>query len=188
MSTTRRRFLGWLGLAVAVGAVATVWRRDALRRWLLAVDPTPAPPGPLRDSTADTLRAAVLALLDERIEPDHYVDFFRWRAGRVSGARALYERFEVTVDRLARARGAGGFRGAERAEQRLILGDMLPVRGMKRVRRLLLDRDDERFARHIVREIFHRFARTDAWVIAGYDSWPGLPRAIARMGVGRSRA
>jgi len=53
---------------------------------------------------------------------------------------------------------------------------------MRRLRRIAFARDEARFARHVVREVFRRFARTDAWVLAGYDAWPGTPRGLARRG------
>jgi hypothetical protein len=130
------------------------------------------------------LRAAALALLHDRIEPLHYVECFRWRAGHVPGARALYERFERAVDREARRLGHDGFRAAGADHRRRILARMLPARGWTRVRRGLFARDEARYARHVVREIFRRFARTDAWVLSGYDAWPGMPRAIGRMRAG----
>jgi hypothetical protein len=138
-------------------------------------------PGPLRDSTAATLRAGVLALLHESVEPLHYLDTFRWRAEHVPGARALYERFERSVDRTARRLGLESFRAADATTRRAMLEPLLPARGWTRVRRALFARDEARWSRHVVREIFRRFARTDAWVLSGYDAWPGMPRAIARL-------
>jgi hypothetical protein len=181
MSPTRRRFLAWAGLAATAGAVWSWARRDALRPWLTAASLGGDSPGPLRASTAATLEAAALALLDERIEPTHYVECFRWRATHLRGARALYERFEARVDRAARGAGFLGFRSAPPAERRRVIQALMPVRGWRRVARMALARDDERIARHVVREIFRRFAHTDAWVLAGYDAWPGMPRAIARI-------
>lgn len=178
MPATRRKFLGWMALALGVGAFAWAFRSAPVRRWLLAADLAPAPPGPLHDSTAATLRAAVFALLDPRVQPGHYVEFFRWRAQRLPGARALYERFEAAVDQAARAHGAHSFRTADRATQKRILEPMRQPRGIQRISRWVLERDDARFSRHIVREIFRRFARTDAWVISGYDAWPGIPRGV----------
>jgi hypothetical protein len=189
MMATRRRFLALLGLGGVAAAAGVLWtRRGSLQRWLLASPLPPTPPGPLRESTADTLRAAVLALLDERIEPVHYVDLFRWRAVHVPGARDLYERFEATVNRATRRAGDPGFRSASRARQQRILRSMVPARGWTRVRRVLFARDEARYAQYIVREVFRRFARTDGWVLAGYDAWPGMPRAIASLGRGVRRS
>jgi hypothetical protein len=185
MKISRRRFLGWIGVTIAAAAGAsTLWGRD-LRRNLVSMPLPPAPPGPLRDSTADTLRAATLALLEDRVEPRRYVEYFRWRAARVPGARAVYERFEIAVNRAARREGHRGFRSAPRAEQERILRAMLPARGWVRVRRVLLARDEARFAQHVVQAIFSRFAKTDAWILAGYESWPGMPRAIASLRAGK---
>ncbi len=183
MIATRRRFLALFGLAAV--AAATLWvRRGVVARWLFSAPLSPSRPGPLRDSTADVLRAAVLALLEGRVEPAHYMESFHWRAAHVPGARALYERFEATVDRAARRAGHPGFRSAPRQRQQQILRAMMPARGWTRVRRALVARDEARYARHIVREVFRKFAATDAWILAGYDAWPGLPRAIAHPGPG----
>ncbi len=184
--TSRRRFLGSMGALVVSGAALALWGRVPLRR-LLSTSLPPDPAVPLRASTAGVLRAAVLALLDERVEAGHYVELFRWRSLHVPGAGRLYRRFEAAVDRAARAGGAAGFRSATRAQQRRILDRLVPARRPGRLRRVLLERDRARFARHVVREIFRLFARTDAWVLAGYDAWPGVPRAIAHLGPGTPR-
>ena len=116
MRASRRRFLAAFGLALlAVGAVA--WpRRMAVARWLAGSSLPPGRTGALRDGTAATLRSAVLALLDDRVEPGHYLECFRWRAEHVAGARELYERFEAAVDRAARRAGRDAFRSAPAAE------------------------------------------------------------------------
>ncbi len=182
MRITRRRFVAVLALAVVAAGAATVWRRRlALRHWVIQTPLTDSPPGPLRDSTADTLLASVRALLGDGVEPAHYVDFFRWHAEHLPGHRKLYEDFEAHVDRAARRHGHAGFRACPRERQSAILVAMLPASGSERVRRLILARDEARFGKHIVREIFRRFARTDAWVLSGYDAWPGVPRAIAKL-------
>ncbi len=183
MSPTRRRFLAWMATAAVVAGAGLGWsRRNALRRAVLYTPLGDEPPGPLRDSTAETLQATVLGLLDDRVEPLHYVDFFRWRAGRLPGYRALYERFEARVDRDARRAGFAGFRSASPGARRAILEALRPASDRRRALRVLFARDEERFARHIVREVFRCYARTAAWTQAGYAAWPGTPRAIARMG------
>jgi len=179
---TRRRFLAVLGLAVAAAGAGALWRqRLALRRWVLQTPLPGSAPGPLRDSTAETLLATVHALLGDAVEPTHYADFFRWRAGHLPGHRRLYEEFEVAVDRAARRRGHAGFRSCPRDGQRRILRGMLPASGVERIRRGLVARNHARFGQEIVRPIFRRFANTDAWILSGYDAWPGMPRAMARL-------
>jgi len=182
MALTRRAMLAWLGAALTGGAAAVWWRRDWIVPWAVSAGLAPAPTGTLPDTTADVLRAAVTALLQGRVDPDPYVAFFHWRAEHVPGALALYRRFGVSVDRAARRSGAHGFRDAPAAVQRRILSGMGPAGGMRRLRRIAFARDEARFARHVVREVFRRFARTDAWVLAGYDAWPGTPRGLARGG------
>lgn len=181
MSMNRRRFLALSTLTVA-GAVtaAAGWKgRLAIARWLFMPPLPPAPPGPLRDSAVATLEATVRTLLEDRVPPDRYVEDFRWHAEHVPGARALYERFESVVDRGARRAGHDGFRAAPDAVRRRILAPLRPAHGMRRFERAFFGRDEERFARDIVRRTFTRFSRTDAYVFAGYSSWPGTPRSIA---------
>ena len=55
---------------------------------------------------------------------------------------------------------SASFRAASAGTRRDILGRMLPARGWTRVRRVLFARDEARYARHVVREIFRHFART----------------------------
>lgn len=171
------------GLVVlAAGGLAALWRgREAMRRWVVQTPLGGAPPGPLRDSTADTLLVAVRALLGDGVEPLHYVDFFRWRARHLAGHRRLYEAFEAAADRAARRLGHLGFRDCPREGQQRILRDMLPASGLERIRRGLMARDEARFGQYVVREIFRVFARTDAWVLTGYEAWPGMPRAEAYL-------
>jgi hypothetical protein len=47
--------------------------------------------------------------------------------------------------------------------------------------RTLFGRDDQRFTRYVVREVFRIFSRTDAWLRVGYAAWPGVPRAITHV-------
>ncbi|MBI5709153.1 MAG: hypothetical protein HZC42_02465 [Candidatus Eisenbacteria bacterium] len=179
MQLPRRRFLALIGVAVVASAAAmVVRRRRALRRWLRPARSAPFPPGDLDPPTVRTLMAAVHALLGERIESDHYEDFFRWRAAHVSGCRSLYAGFAASLDRAARVSGQRGFAGSPPALQRRILHPMLPVRGWARVWRRVTEPERTRLARLVVRDIFHLFARTDAWVLTGYDAWPGHPRGL----------
>lgn len=179
MPITRRTFLA--RTALVAGAFAAWGLSGERLRWLVSGALAPAPVGPLRESAAEVLRLTVVALLDDRVETGHYVARFRWRAEHVSGARALYERFERAMDRAARAAGETSFRAARPETRRRLLEAVRLEGGATRVRRTLLDRDALRFARWVTRDVFECFAATDAWVLAGYDAWPGMPRAIARV-------
>ncbi len=181
MVSGRRRALRWIGVSlVALGAV--VWtRRRGLVPWLANAALADEPMRPLRAATAECLRAVVVALLDPRVETGHYLEFFRWRAEHVPGAAALYERFALALDREVQRRGAHRFASAPAALQRALVARYGVASGVERVRRTLFDRDAARVSRHVVRQVYRRFAATDAWVLAGYAAWPGMPRAVARL-------
>ena len=175
---TRRRFLTAAGL-VTIGLVAGAvgWRRRELVEWLAhpALDASPA--GPLGDRTEAALMAAAHALLDDRITDGIYLDFFRWRAQNLPGHRSLYERFRSAVDASAHRVGAKDFASAPVEDRRRILQAMSVERRWTRLTRGIVGRDDSRYSQHIVREIFRLFARTDAWVRTGYESFAGWPRS-----------
>ena len=177
MAMTRRRFLVGLALVVALAGAGVAWQRRArIARALVRLPLPPAPPGPLDQATQATLRAMTLTLLGERIELELYENLFGWRAEHQSGYRALYARFAAMLDRDARAAGAPDFARAPLPVRRGILAGFRPARGWRKAERLLLERDRARVTSHIVRDVMELFARTDAWILSGYDSWPGQPR------------
>ncbi|MCG8605331.1 hypothetical protein MJD09_10065, partial [bacterium] len=45
---------------------------------------------------------------------------------------------------------------------------------------LSLRRENLLFHNHIIRPILRLYSRTDAWVRAGYDNWPGNARGLQR--------
>ncbi len=180
MKLGRRSFLAWLAGATLLGAVAFAARGELRRR----LDPAflaGGRTGRLRPAVERVLRATVFALLDESVDAGHYLEVFRWRAGHVPGALALYRRFAARMDRVARAAGHPSFAAAPLAERARWLERYRGSGGRVRLRRALFARDDERFARHVVRPVFRRFARTDAWLRAGYDAWPGMPRRLVSI-------
>ncbi len=180
---TRRRFIATatlVGLGLAAGAIG--WRRKQLIEWLARPAVPSAPPGELSAHAADTLLAAARALLDERITAESYTDYFRWRAAHVPGYRALYEAFTADVDRAARAGGARDFAGAEHAHAAAILARLSPRQSWQRMSEGVLRRGELRYSQQIVREIFRIFSRTDAYLRAGYDTWPGVPGGFELLG------
>ena len=187
MNTSRRRFL--VVLAAGAAAAGAAWlRRGALVRWLFAAPLPPSPTGELTEATTDVLRVAVLALLEDRVDPGHYLECFRWYAAHVRGAREVYERFARAVDARARVAGHAGFRSAPRAVRARLLARMVPARGARqRFRRALFARDEDRFAHHVVRQVFRRWAHTDAYLLAGYGAWQGQPRALVHLPVPGAR-
>ena len=142
------------------------------------------PTGPLGVRASEVLLAVTEALVGVPVELSHYKDFFRWRAENRRGYKALYERFATTLDRLAQRSGGCDFTDCTQHQQRQILDKAFQIRGATRewdkIHDWVLDRDWVLFDTHIVREIFSLFAKTDAWVLLGYESWPGTPRGLER--------
>lgn len=176
---TRRRFLTVAAAAALATAAGAAWtRRREVRRWLVFAPPDRSPTGPLPVRTEVVLRAMVVALLGEPLDPAHYLDDLRWRAAHLRGHRALLVRFAADLDAAARRDGAAGFEALPRERQRRALDALRPVRGWRRAWRGLAARPTARASEHVVRAVLTRFAGTDAWVRLGYPAWPGVPRAI----------
>lgn len=177
---TRRRALA-AGAAAAAGAGLVAWRRDALAGWLdrretrLAGLP-PDPPGPLDPGVAALLSAAAEGLVGLSLERSHYEGFYAWRAENLPGYRVLY-------GDLARAIRDGDGAGpsfetlapeARQARLRAIPGAFDQPRWFE----VLLHPRAPRIRRHFVDETIRLFDATDAWVVLGYDGWPGMARGL----------
>jgi hypothetical protein len=184
---TRRRFLV-LGAVAAVGAAAgaAFVKRGALRRWVAFAPPDHSPTGPLSARALVVMRAVVVALLGEPIDPSRYVARLDWRARDLRGHRAMVERFVVRMDAAARRAGADGFEALAPAAQRRVLVTVRPARGWRRAVRGVLDHERARDSEQVVRAVLMQFATSDAWVRTGYEAWPGVPRSIAVAGGPRS--
>lgn len=190
--SNRRRFLQIAALAAggtfAAGAVA--WRyamssAASLYRRLVEMPRNSGRPGKLDDEDAKTLMAVTTALVGSNVDQNRYEDFFRWHAENAPGYREIYERFVRALDRAAARSGGARFSGASLEVQRAILVKAVEVRTMinlgdrtRGFRMALFDRDWLLFERYVVREILTLFARTDAWLLAGYGAHPGLPRGL----------
>ena len=186
MRYSRRGFVTLLLLAAAGGAAGAARSIGPFRtayRWVKNPTLPPMPPGPLGERDLRTLLAATEALAGYPIDHDRYADFFRWHAATLSGYKALYERFTMAVNRSARLRHGCGYVECSAAARLAFLDRAFRVRpqdlpGKVRVR--IFDRDWVLFDRHIVRAVVALFARTDAWRLAGYEAWPGMPRGLER--------
>ena len=99
--------------------------------------------------------------------------FFRWRSENLSGYRSLYERFAVVVDRAAKKSRKPDFASCDMEVRREILQRFTPS-----TYALVFERDGLRFEKYIFRQILDLFSRTDAWILLGYESWPGTPRGL----------
>ena len=186
MPLSRRALIGLLSVGagtVAAGAFRRVVQLHGLPR-------TPGPPaldgaptGTIGAEGLRTLLAATRAIVLEPIDAAHYAAFLRWRAEHLPGHHALYERFRATVDGIARREEGLPFAQCAVASQRRILRPALDVR-LEQTARSRPPRRDERdwalYHRHIIREVLALFARTDAWILLGYEAWPGTARGFTR--------
>ncbi len=182
MTVSRRKFLQIAGIGT-VGAVtgypALRFSRPALRRWLVEPDlPLGAATGPLDEATLQILQATTAALLDVPVEMGHYRDFFQWRSQHVPGYKGLHEQFAASVNAAA----GTPFVDCDVAVQRGVLARCLragnPAGHLGQTWAGLFDRRWLIYDRYVVREIFDLFARTDAWVKLGYETWPGEHRGL----------
>ncbi len=142
------------------------------------------PPGRLREDAVQTLVATAEAFAGVAIDRGHYEAFFRWRAENLPGHRALYERFTATVNAAAKRSRGCDFATCENTARLEIIQPVFQARRAKgrleRLRMGVLQRDWVLFDRHIIRPIAVVFARTDAWRLVGYESWPATPRGLER--------
>jgi hypothetical protein len=166
-------------IGAATGYPAFRFSRPALRRWLLEPGlPLGAATGPLDDATLQVLQATMAALIDTSADMGHYRDFFQWRSQHVPGYKGLYEHFAANVNAAA----GTPFAGCNVVAQRRVLARCLragnPAGHLGNVRAGLFERQWLVYDRYIVREIFDLFARTDAWVKLGYETWPGEHRGL----------
>jgi hypothetical protein len=182
MTVSRRKFLQIAGIGTigaATGYPALQFSRPALRRWLVEPDlPFGAAAGPLNDATLKVLQATTAALLEAPAETGHYRDFFQWRSQNVPGYKGLYEQFAARVNDAA----GTSFADCTAVAQRGVLARCLRAGNVAshlgKVRVGLFERQWLVYDRYIVREIFDLFARTDAWVKLGYETWPGEHRGL----------
>jgi hypothetical protein len=128
------------------------------------------------------LQTTTAALIDLPVEMTHYRDFFQWRSRNVPGYKALYEQFAMTVNEAARQSAGTRFVDCNRVAQLRVLERSLRAGNaagrLACVRAGLFDRPWLQYDRYIVREVFDLFARTDAWIKLGYETWPGEHRGL----------
>ncbi|HET7263480.1 MAG TPA: hypothetical protein VFL28_02340 [bacterium] len=176
-----------LGAAAGVCAVAAagMWRwLDESRGpgWTPSLDASA--PGPLGEGTASTLVAAARTVIGRAIEPSHYAEYFRWRAEHLPGYRALYERFASRLDRDARRAARCPFAACGTSDRERLLRPASRARAPRSALDLAWMAAGGRawaaYDRFVLDEALALFADTDAWVLSGYEGWPGTPRGLDR--------
>lgn len=187
-----------LGAAVGVCAAAAlgVWRWLAepggptspasVSWWPAASRPAleTTASGPVTEATVAALVAAAGTVIGKPIEPSHYAEYFRWRAEHLPGYRTLYERFAALVDRDARRTAGRAFAACGAADRTRVLRPAARARDPRSALDVAWLRTAGRgwatYDRLIFAEALMLFADTDAWVLSGYDGWPGMPRGLDR--------
>jgi hypothetical protein len=194
MPLSRRTLLGAIPVFAAAGSAAAFGVVRASHKVARRLGPPvidDAPTGELNVAQLGTLLAAAAAVAGASIRQEHYAAFFRWRAAHLRGHLKLYQRFCAAVDRAARGANRTAFADCPAQTQHRILERAFRARADAAVPgpslRRLLDYDWQLYERHILREVLALFAATDAWVLLGYDAWPGTPRGFERYRLAPTR-
>jgi len=166
IASSRRAFLSLAALGIAGGGLWAALRVGRARSWLsslgIQVSPADAALRPLSERTLHTLRTTVRAVIGHDVDLAAYEDYFAWRALHIPGAGARCEAFADTAEKLARDEHESSFAFCSEGTQSRVLARLFHEPEHRSVR------DD----------ILKRFARTEAWIAIGYDSYPGMPRGL----------
>lgn len=193
---TRRRFLALAVVGVG-GAAAAIIAVDPLRDLLLSAprqiyseittaELPASPPGPISANVVDVLLATTQAIIGVPIEDmSHYQRYFQWRAKNLDGYKQLYEMYSEQANQASEDICGHSFVNCDLDSQRNILEEeFLAFSKLSELSRLEKARigvqDGHKFAfvNYIFIEAFKLFARTDAWVLSGYVTWPGIPQGL----------
>jgi len=163
---SRRVFLSLSALGIAGGGLWATLRGGRARSWLSALGTRIIPADdalrPLSERTLQTLRTTARAVIGHDVDLAAYGDYFAWRALHVPGAGARCEAFAATAEKLALNEHESSFAFCSESAQSRVLARTF----------------HEPEHRSIRDDILKRFARTEAWIAIGYDSYPGMPRGL----------
>lgn len=194
----RRRFLvicsASAGLAVAAPIAFDRWadqrRNQAQAAYRQQHQLEDAPPGQLAPVTLATLMATTEALLADKLtERTHYENFFSWRSSHIAGYKKLYESFQKTLDAAAQKTASKVFADCDITQRQKILeqvagvsfkpGIYLGEGQLNQAKEAVLGEEPTVFDQYIIPDIFRLFARTDALLALGYETWEGKARGLA---------
>ncbi len=205
MTMSRRRFL-MLALAGGAGLVGCRPFGDASTAESATLMATPeittAPTmadyfdeatGDPDAATLTALMALVDAYVGDHGATGHYRTYFVWRAQNLPGYQGVYTRFAAALNAAAQELAGVDYAEADAATRQGILHHTLelptPESGLFNTLYTLpapeapftLDQQIWwRFHDRVLGEIVHVFLNTNAWVMLGYDGWPGQPRGLER--------
>lgn len=194
MKTTRRAFLAFLATVAPAGGLVYFtkgrMRRAALdAQDLLDLDDlhvVSGETGALAPSTMEALWATAEAVIGQPVERSHYERFFAWHARELPGYAALYREFEGALAADRSAHGGRPFAACDFVERRATIDRVVPIVDFDRLSyraRFFFShgvRLSFAFQKHVLSEILGLFGNTDAWVLVGYESWPGTPEGLER--------
>jgi hypothetical protein len=150
-------------------------------------------PGELTPETEAALLAFVEAFASENGSPGstaHYASYFSWRAENLPGYRGLYEAVRAGLDGLADADHGVPYAQADldwrRQGMAALIAAPTPASALSETR-LPLERAESLAAedtlwlyisRYLLAEIALVFMQTNAWIMLGYEGWPGQARGL----------
>jgi hypothetical protein len=160
------------GVALVGSGVLRAGRR-AVAGWLFGVPS--GGPRPMTEHELNTLDAVVDALLTVRVDRARYREFLRWHAEGLPGRGQLYGALITRLDEVAVRMAGLPFAACDTATQRTILEPAyrLRVSGARGWGDAMFRRHWLLFNEHLASPVLVLFSCTDAWVLAGYGSWPG---------------
>jgi hypothetical protein len=195
MKLSRRQFIGFALAAAGAGTAAN----DLLALADQVTSPDHSSlrhlnqqPGPLDDDVTATLMAMVDAFVEDNGDIGHYRAYFTWRAENRRAYRSAYQLCSAGLNGAARRLTGLPYVECDRAIRREILQhglDMPTDRSFlfdPRVRvgdwaaMTTEDRLWLQINRYVTSEMIDVFFRTNAWIMLGYEGWPGQPRGLER--------
>lgn len=186
MNFSRRQFL--FGLVTALTAQAAPIRFASGIYWMQDDEP-----GPVDDTVIANLLAMVETLVHGHGSIEHYRTYFNWRTQNLPRYKPYYELFSIGLDEAARTLGEASFIDASDATRQAILTTAIelphPQSALLRPTPALTLPSGEipldeslwlRFDQYIIGEMIMIYTQTNAWIMLGYDAWPGVPRGLDR--------
>jgi hypothetical protein len=171
---TRRKFFALLasGTAAAIGSL--LYFRSSLhsdRKSFL--ERSRRTTSPLGEETLKILIAMAEALTGRSTLQGDYAGYYHWRAQNLQGYKTRYERFADLLQARSIAATKRNF-GDNPMNVRLeIVNSFRPAFQKSKSETGL-----RTFEKYIIQETLHLFARTDAFLALGYDSFPGQARGF----------
>ncbi len=182
MTLSRRQFLsalvGVTAAAVSLGAPVVYQTLQRARRIPLPE----APPGPLPADTATVLRALVEALfIAHPVDTERYLRYYGFHAEKIPGYRQVYIQFAQELEWAARWLYRRPFVECSKLERRQVLRPWwsLPQSRQDEIITAIFQGTAwMQHAQYVLRETLQLFMNTDAWIMVGYEAWPGMPRGL----------